>query len=364
MAGPDEFDQFRPPEEPRRRRRGGRGGKRRRGEELMVPEVEIERPDSFDSYYGTPIVKFPPWEWPIAGYLFLGGLAGGSSLLGAGAQLTGNAELARNARLTAFGAASVGSAFLVADLGRPERLLNMFRVFKLSSPMNVGAWILGGFSGLAAIPAAREIDELTGRRLPLPGAVRDLLAFAATPAGLGAGLLGSPLAAYTAVLLGDTSVPAWQGARNYLAPLFVSSASCAAGGAGLVTTSSRNSGPARALAVAGAVGDVTAMHALKDGVGDVMREAFETGKAGKHLRAAEALVVGGGVLAALAGRRRVAGAVAGAALMAGSCLTRFGIMAAGKQSVADPKYVVEPQRERLARRVAAGEVGDSITTAN
>lgn len=364
MAGPDEFDQYRPPEEPRRR--GGRrrgGGKRRRGEELMVPEAEFEKLGEFDSYYGKPIVKFPPWEWPIAGYLFLGGLAGGSAMLGAGGQLSGNVELARNARLTAFGAASLGSAFLVADLGRPERLLNMFRVFKLSSPMNVGAWVLGGFSGLAAIPAAREVAVLAGGRLPLPGILRDLLSFAATPAGLGAGLLGSPLAAYTAVLLGDTSVPAWQGARNHLAPLFVSSASCAAGGAGLVTTSVANNGPARVLAVAGAVGDVAATRALKDGVGEVMREAFETGKAGKYLRAAEVLVVGGGIAAAAGGRHRVVGVLSGAALMAGSCLTRFGIMAAGKQSVADPKYVVEPQRERLARRVAAGDVGDSITTA-
>ncbi len=326
----------------------------------MVPEAQFEQ---FDSYYGKPIVKFPPWEWPIAGYLFLGGLAGGSSLLAAGGRAMGNNELARNARVTAFGAAGIGSAFLVLDLGRPERLLHMFRVFKLSSPMSVGAWILAAFSGMAAVPAAAELDDMTGRRVPAPGALRDFLHFAATPAGIGAGLLGSPLAVYTAVLLGDTSVPMWQAGRKVLPALFVSSASCASGGAGLVTTSAPNNGPARVLAVAGAVADVAATRALKRSVGDVMGETLETGKAGRLLRAAEGCVIGGGLAAALAGRNRVAGALAGAALMAGSCLTRFGIMQAGRQSVEDPKYLVETQRNRLARRVGRGQVGDSITTA-
>ncbi len=326
----------------------------------MVPEAQFEQ---FDSYYGKPIVKFPPWEWPIAGYLFLGGLAGGSSMLSVGSRVTGNAELARNASLVAFSAASVGSAFLVVDLGRPERLLNMFRVFKLSSPMNVGAWILGAFSSLAAFPAAAELDELSNRAVPVPKVLRHLLHGLATPAAMGAGLLGSPLAAYTAVLLGDTSVPAWQAARRALPELFVSSAACASGGAGMLTTSTANNAPARVLAVAGAAADVVSMHRLKDSVGEVMREAFETGKAGRLLKAAEVCTLSGGVVAVLAGRKRAAAAAAGAALLAGSCLTRFGIMEAGRQSVADPKYVVEPQRERLNKRVSQGIIGDSITTA-
>ena len=61
-----EFDSYRPPQEPRRPRRRDqaegerpRGPKKRRGEELMVPEASFEH---FDSYYGKPIVKFPPWE--------------------------------------------------------------------------------------------------------------------------------------------------------------------------------------------------------------------------------------------------------------------------------------------------------------
>jgi hypothetical protein len=74
---------------------GGRARRRgsARGEQPMVPEA------AFDSYYGQPILSPPTWEpLDIAGYLFLGGLAGASSALAAGAQATGRPGLARTAR--------------------------------------------------------------------------------------------------------------------------------------------------------------------------------------------------------------------------------------------------------------------------
>ena len=42
--------------------------------------------------------------------------------------------------------------------------------------------------------------------------------------------------------------------------------------------------------------------------------------------------------------------LAGAALLAASALTRFGIFEAGRASARDPKYTVGPQRERLQSR--------------
>ncbi len=42
--------------------------------------------------------------------------------------------------------------------------------------------------------------------------------------------------------------------------------------------------------------------------------------------------------------------LAGAALVASSALTRFGIFEAGLASARDPKYTVRPQRERLAAK--------------
>ncbi len=126
----------------RRARRG-----RRRGEQPMVPPAE------FTSYYGKPVLNAPVWEpRDIAGYLFLGGLAGASSLLGAGAQLTGRTALERAAKAGALGAACLSMAALAHDLGRPARFANMLRVFKISSPMSVGSWILAGYGSPARPP--------------------------------------------------------------------------------------------------------------------------------------------------------------------------------------------------------------------
>ncbi len=62
---------------------------------------------------------------------------------------------------------------------------------------------------------------------------------------------------------------------------------------------------------------------------------------------AEKLTAAGLAGAMLGSRNRVAGALAGVALLAASALTRFGIFEAGRASARDPKYTVVPQRERL-----------------
>src|SRR5690348_1295553 len=103
----------------------------RRGERPMVPDA------TFTSYYGQPIINAPVWKAPdIAGYLFLGGLAGASSVVALGADLIGSSGLARVAKVGAAGAISIGALGLVHDLGRPERFVNMLRVFKPTSPMS------------------------------------------------------------------------------------------------------------------------------------------------------------------------------------------------------------------------------------
>ena len=134
----------------------------------MVPEPE------FTSYYGRPVVKPAPWGDDVAAYLFLGGVAGGSALLGLGGQLSGRPMLRRNARLGALTAVSLGAVALVKDLGRPERFLHMLRTFKVTSPMSVGSWILSAFSAGTAVTAVAEIDRMSGTRLPL-GVLRKVL---------------------------------------------------------------------------------------------------------------------------------------------------------------------------------------------
>ncbi|WP_244943444.1 NrfD/PsrC family molybdoenzyme membrane anchor subunit, partial [Streptomyces inhibens] len=140
---------------------GGRRSRRaRKGEELMVPGAE------FRSYYGKPIIKAPSWAArDIAGYFFLGGLAGAGSVLAAGAQLTGRTSLATSMKVSSLAAVSLSAAALINDLGRPGRFAHMLRVLKPTSPMSVGSWLLGGYGPAAG---AAAVCAVTGR-LPRAG---------------------------------------------------------------------------------------------------------------------------------------------------------------------------------------------------
>ena len=366
-----EYDADRPPEKPRRR--GGGKRRRRRGlgevgmgdgsrEGAVVEDVEIERSEQYDSYYGRPVVKAPPWKAPIAVYLFLGGVAGGSGLLAFGAQCTGRPVLRRNARLTALGTVGVGTLALIEDLGRPERFLNMMRTVKVTSPMSLGTWVVGGFASLSGVLGALEVDRLAGEKLPL-GALRPLLRAAEGPASLGQVALAPLLASYTGALLGNTVVPTWEAGRGHLSYLFASSASLAAGGAAMVTTPVAEAGPARLLAAAGVAGDVASMHLMKESMHPLEREPLETGTPGKLLTWAERLAIAGGIGTLLGGRSRVIAAASGAALLTASALTRGGGRTPGREAGTDPRRVPDPHTARRAARRAAGITDDSITTA-
>jgi Polysulphide reductase, NrfD len=321
-------------------RGAGSGGKRhgaghphaRRGKR---PAAEEE----FRSYYGLPVINKPVWEArEIAGYLFLGGLAGASSVVALGAQLTGRPGLARGAKAGAAVAAGLSLAALVADLGRPTRFLNMLRVFKPTSPMSVGTWILTAYAPAAMAAAASDITGL----LPAVGA-------AATGA---AALLGPAVASYTGVLLADTAVPAWHDAHRELPFLFVSSAATAAAGLGLACAPDGEGGPVRRLALIGGAAELAAEKLLEDRLEPVVGRAYHDGKAGALLRVAKELTVAGSAGAALSARSRPLRLAAGAALLAASACTRFGVFYAGVASAEDPAATIEPQRARVSRREA------------
>ena len=94
------------------------------------------------SYYGKPIIKEPVWKPEIPAYFFVGGLAGASAALSAAARLAGNEELARRSLFVAAAGVTASPYLLIKDLGRPARFYNMMRVFKVTSPMSVGTWIV------------------------------------------------------------------------------------------------------------------------------------------------------------------------------------------------------------------------------
>jgi formate-dependent nitrite reductase membrane component NrfD len=304
----------------------------------MVP------PATFTSYYGRPIVKASPWKNDIPAYLFFGGLAAGSSLLAAGADLSNRPELRRVARIGALLGGAAGTAALIHDLGRPARFLNMLRTAKPTSPMSVGTWILTTFGPMASLAGAAEVAALLPFRVPIASRLLDL---GARPAGLAAAAVAPGLASYTAVLLTDTATPGWHTAQRELPLIFVGSAAAAAGGLGMVGARVGEAAPARRMAVGGAVLALAMERRMERSMG-ISAETLHSGKARRLFNASRVLTIGGALGTIVFGRRnRAAAAASGAALLAGSACTRFAIFEAGQASARDPRYTVIAQRERL-----------------
>ncbi len=300
----------------------------------MVPEAE------FQSYYGRQILKTPTWKTPdVPLYLFVGGLAGCSAVLAEGAALTDRPDLERVTRLAAAGGAMVGTAALIHDLGRPERFLKMLRVIKPTSPLSVGSFILAPFSALSGAAAASHVTGI----LPAVGRL----------AGVGAAVFGPPLTTYTAALISDTAVPAWHEAHRELPFVFAGSGAQAAGGLAMMLVPLDQAGPARTMALLGAALEIAAAESILKRRG-LVAEPYRTGRPGRLMsiaRNATAVATGASLLAG--GRSRAVAALAGATYLGASLATRFGIFEAGLDSARDPKYVVVPQRERMAAREKA-----------
>jgi hypothetical protein len=285
-----------------------------------------------ESYYGRPVIKPPVWTWEIPVYFFVGGMAGAAAPFAVACELRGDEELARRAWLVAFGAIGASPLLLVSDLGRPARFHHMLRVFKPTSPMNIGSWILTATGAAIALATARSALGWFPRLGRAGGATA---------------VLGPALATYTGVLVADTAVPVWHEARGELPWVFAAGGAMSAGSAVALID---GAAPARRLALLGAAGELASTAVMERRLGD-LGEPYHEGAAGAAARAAKALTAAGAVAMAVGGRRR-GGAVVGSALMlAGALATRWAVYKAGFQSAEDPKYTVGPQR---ARRQARG----------
>jgi formate-dependent nitrite reductase membrane component NrfD len=205
----------------------------------------------------------------------------------------------------------------------------MLRVFKVTSPMNVGAWILTFAGGASNTAAALEL-------LGILSPVKIL-------AELVAALFGPPLATYTGVLVADTAVPVWHEARHELPWLFGASACASAGAAASLFVGGDEGAPARRLAIGAAAVELTLAEVMEHRLGET-GEVYKQGAAGTFAKAAKALTVTGAAM--LATRRHKLG---GALVCAGAMCTRWSVYKAGIQSARDPKYVVKPQRDRADR---------------
>lgn len=311
----------------------------------IFPNVPSRQTGETPTYYGVPVLKQPVWIWTIAAYFYTGGLAGMAATLGSAVQLLGGREmrsLVTKTRWIATAGAAASTGLLISDLGRPERFLNMLRVFKLTSPMSMGSWILSAFSMAAGASAVLPYGPRMFR--PLAGAF-----------GILAGLLGLPLAAYTGVLLVQTAVPLWKN------PLWSVLALCSgtASAGSLLELLPVNAKEARAIQLFGLVGECGELLVANE----IEREAARVQRVARPLRdgltgflwqSAKVLTLASAVVSIAPGhsrKKRIAAGLLGTA--AGICV-RWAYFLAGKRSAHDPRATFEQQRQIPALR--AGEI--------
>ncbi|MFL5859609.1 MAG: NrfD/PsrC family molybdoenzyme membrane anchor subunit, partial [Solirubrobacteraceae bacterium] len=248
--------------------------------------------------------------------------------------------LARRAWATALAGLGVSPLLLISDLGRPARFLNMLRMFKVTSPMSVGSWILSASSATTGVAAAHAWFGVFPR---LSRGARPLAA-----------LLGLPLSTYTAALIANTAVPVWHEARRTLPYVFAAGAGLSAGAAVTAFTPPEKAGSARRLGLAGSVAELAAQQVMKRRLGD-HAASYERSAPKRFEQAAQAGLLAGTALVAVRGRTSRAAATAGAALMlAGALATRWSIYKAGFASASDPQAVIGPQRAAIRADARAG----------
>jgi hypothetical protein len=278
------------------------------------------------SYYDQPLLKPPVWTWEVPAYFFVGGVAGVAAVIAAVGTLAGvEASLVRDARWVAAICALLSPALLISDLGRPDRFLNMMRVFKARSPMSVGAWTLAAFT--PAVLASLVWDPTTAG--PGTSLLARLVGHAGSLLGAATGLV---LVTYTGVLLGVTAIPVWSTHARTL-PVHFGASSLGAAVSVLELLGHRT--PAmNALGIAAAL-VLTIAWVRVEFDRRATSAPLRSGASGRLTRTAD-LLAGALplVLRLLWPGATTARIAAAASAILGSVLGRFGWIAAGRASVA------------------------------
>lgn len=294
-----------------------------------------------------PFIKPPVWTWEVPLYFWVGGVASGSAFVATACDLAGDHRSAALARKLALGTVSLAPPLLIADLGRPERFLNMLRIFKPRSPMSMGAWCLMAFSGSAAAAVGADLVGLrrTGRAV-----------------GVATTLLGGYLGSYTGVLLAATAVPLWARSRTVLGPIFVCTATASGAAATRLALAAQGMAPEhptqQALGHVETASILTELalsqinHRRLGAIGEVTRQ----GRPGLLFRLAEGAVTAG--ISTRLVKRRVPPAVhdiASVLYLLGALAFRYAWVEAGKASAAD-----HPSSAALGRGRRDLEIGVEV----
>jgi formate-dependent nitrite reductase membrane component NrfD len=299
-----------------------------------------------DAYRGIPFLATPPWGTEVSAYFFFGGISSGAFTVGSLAMVCGQRwrEFGRIGHIVAFGTLLPCPILLVDDLGRPALFHHMLRIFKPSSPMNLGAWTLlthSGFVGVSFVQALAHAD-----RLPLVGpTVRWLPERLVAAGGLPSALT---LGGYTGVLLGTTSIPVWF-TSPLLGALFMASSLTSGLGAiamavALTSRDSEDIEVIRSLSVQMGIVELAVLEGYFATSGKSARPLM-TGKLALELTGA---IVATGLAIALdmsspreGNTNRMLGLAAGAATLVGSALLRWTVVRAGSPSAQDRENALE-----------------------
>jgi formate-dependent nitrite reductase membrane component NrfD len=269
----------------------------------------------------------------VPAYFFVGGAAGASAVIASVAQARANGSadahsLARDARWMAAAGGVLSAALLTSDLGRPERFMNMLRVFKVQSPMSMGAWTLTAFSTTAAAAAFADLFfREHGNRVPVR-IVRDA-------AGVLTAATGLVMSSYTGVLIGATAIPVWNAHVRMLPVHFAASGLASA--VAILELRGHESVALNRLGLLAAAAELLT-GAVIEGPRNEADEPLKHGESGWITRAGGVLSGPLPLVLRIAGMRspRARRAAAMTAL-AGALLTRFGWWSAGSASSAEPK---------------------------
>jgi formate-dependent nitrite reductase membrane component NrfD len=171
-------------------------------------------------------VQPPHWEYWIALYFFVAGIAGGSYTLATMLRLFGTPRdeaTARIAFMWAFPLCVLCAVFLTVDLGQPLRFWHMLvnttpgaagLNFKYWSPISIGSWALLIFSVFAFVSWL----EVLGKR----GSDRNVSGGMLVWNAVGS-IIALFLASYTGVVLSVSNQPVWSDSYA-IGGLFVASA--------------------------------------------------------------------------------------------------------------------------------------------
>ena len=282
------------------------------------------------SYYGLPPLRRPHWKWQIPLYFWLSGIASWSYVVTTLLDLFGRPSdraIVRAGRYLALGGVALGAPLLIDDLKRPERFLNMLRIFKRTSPMSVGSWALTAFGAFAGLSAAIEWRMVQSFREAGPLcwlAGRPIRRHVVGVAGLPFALV---VGSYTGVLLASTAVPLWARARFTLPPLFVLSGASSALAA--LSLAARAHGRLRRLELLTLAAELATSLALPASLGGTVGRPLLSGRQAP-LYWLGAVVLGQLVPLLLRGR----GPASAFALLGGLAL-RWSVVEAGKASADD-----------------------------